>query len=330
MSADLPTERLRVVVAGATTLGGRALAGRLAASHQLIALAERPEAQPEVEGVEWRRCDLFNLLDVERALAGAEVAVYLARAMTPPAQLTQGSAEDLDLLCADNFARAAASCGVRRVVCLGARSPASGEAPSREARSRAEVELTLGARGVPLTVLPAEPVLAAGEASRAWGARFARWLSRLFRSREAPRRVCSVQRLPLRAGWTAADVAERYMQWLPQSSFALLRATVDASRTCRFLLRPLRAPLLVLSFSPERSSPERQLFYVTGGLLAGRAAGPRPRLEFRTVLGGAHALAAIHDFVPRLPWLLYKYTQALVHLAVMHAFARHLAREALQ
>jgi hypothetical protein len=65
---------------------------------------------------------------------------------------------------------------------------------------------------------------------------------------------------------------------------------------------------------------------VTGGLLAGAAAGSRPRLEFRSVLGGEFVIAAIHDFVPRLPWYIYKYTQALVHLWVMRGFGRHLTR----
>ena len=41
----------------------------------------------------------------------------------------------------------------------------------------------------------------------------------------------------------------------------------------------------------------------------------------------AGVLAAIHDFVPRLPWYVYKYTQAQVHLFVMRGFARHLAQE---
>ena len=45
------------------------------------------------------------------------------------------------------------------------------------------------------------------------------------------------------------------------------------------------------------------------------------------MLGDGIVLAAVHDFVPRLPWLVYKYTQALVHLLIMRAFGRHLAKE---
>lgn len=77
----------------------------------------------------------------------------------------------------------------------------------------------------------------------------------------------------------------------------------------------------------ERSTADRQLFYVTGGFLVGKAEGVRPRLEFRAVLDGTFVLAAVNDFVPRLPWLVYKFTQAVFHLWVMLAFGRHLARE---
>ena len=35
-------------------------------------------------------------------------------------------------------------------------------------------------------------------------------------------------------------------------------------------------------------------------------------------------LAAIHDFVPRLPWFIYTMTQALAHLLVMRRFGHHL------
>ncbi len=45
-----------------------------------------------------------------------------------------------------------------------------------------------------------------------------------------------------------------------------------------------------------------------------------PRAEVLTLL------AAIHGFVPALPWLVYRLTQAPVHAFVMHCFGRYLAR----
>jgi hypothetical protein len=88
-------------------------------------------------------------------------------------------------------------------------------------------------------------------------------------------------------------------------------------------MRGLRRPLLELTAAPARSQPDRQLLYVTGGVLAAR--GGRGRLEFREA-PGATVLTAIHDFEPRLPWWIYRATQAVVHRLVMWRFGRHLAR----
>jgi hypothetical protein len=82
-----------------------------------------------------------------------------------------------------------------------------------------------------------------------------------------------------------------------------------------------------MEHSKERSSVDRQLFYIRGGLLV--RSSPRARLEFRDIYLGLYKIIAIHDYSPRLPWFFYKYTQALVHLWVMHAFGKHLIKEKL-
>jgi hypothetical protein len=82
----------------------------------------------------------------------------------------------------------------------------------------------------------------------------------------------------------------------------------------------------VLELALGRSAKDRQLFYITGGLLA-RSRG-RARLEFREVLDRRYIIAAIHEFEPTLPWYVYRFSQAYVHLAVMWRFQRHLERVA--
>ena len=101
----------------------------------------------------------------------------------------------------------------------------------------------------------------------------------------------------------------------------LLRVTVDDDRRATFSIA--RVPLLELTFARDRSASDRQLFYVTGGVLARPTR--RGRLEFRVTPDGAHLLTAIHEFEPRLPWPLYRATQALVHAWVMARFGEHLA-----
>jgi uncharacterized protein YbjT (DUF2867 family) len=145
--------------------------------------------------------------------------------------------------------------------------------------------------------------------------------------------VRSVQRLPLPGGHDARWIADEYLRWLPLRLRLLLRVEVTRARgegrpapiLCRFRVRFVRRPLIELRFSPERSTIDRPLFYVTGGALA-RHSPSHGRLEFREIPDGHTVLAALHDFTPRLPFALYAPTQGLVHRWVMASFSRHLRR----
>lgn len=135
--------------------------------------------------------------------------------------------------------------------------------------------------------------------------------------------VRSVQRLELRnhCEFDARDVAREYMDWLPRFLYPFLKVRVK-EESVSFCLFALKRPALYLVLRPARSTLDRQLFYIKGGWLAQKT--NRGRLEFR-VLGQPHVvLSAIHDFKPRLPWIIYKYTQAIVHVWVMSCFGRHL------
>jgi len=153
-----------VAIAGATGFVGRALAAALADRRRVIGLARHPPHPAPEAGVEWRRCDLFSLLQCEAALQGVEQAVYLVHSMLPSAHLTQGAFQDFDLICADNFARAAAQAGVRQIVYLGGLIP-DDPALSVHLRSRLEVEQTLASRGVPVTALRASIIIGSGGSS---------------------------------------------------------------------------------------------------------------------------------------------------------------------
>jgi hypothetical protein len=134
----------------------------------------------------------------------------------------------------------------------------------------------------------------------------------------------SVQRLPLPSGRDALWLASEFAAWLPRALRGLVRVT-RTEEGLEFFAVGLPWPLLALTFRPDRSGSNRALYEVSGGLLAGRALG-LPRLEFRTIPDRSGAMAAVHDFSPRLPWWIYTRTQAYGHLWVMWRFARHLAR----
>jgi uncharacterized protein YbjT (DUF2867 family) len=140
------------------------------------------------------------------------------------------------------------------------------------------------------------------------------------------RRVRSVQRMPLPPGWDAQAVAEEYGRWLSRSLGGLVNAERTEQGGLRFKGPGRRGCLLELSPTPfARGSSWRCAFYISGGWLA-RQVDPPGRFEFRLFPENGCLLACIHGFSPRLPWWLYAGTQALIHLAVMRAFGRHLAR----
>ncbi|HEY4060032.1 MAG TPA: NAD-dependent epimerase/dehydratase family protein [Kofleriaceae bacterium] len=140
--------------------------------------------------------------------------------------------------------------------------------------------------------------------------------------------VRSVQRVHLPQGATAEWAAHEYMRWLPHGAWPPVRVEVDENdRDARFYLVGTHEPLLELRFASDRSGKDRQLFYVTGGVLAKKTV--RGRLEFRATPAGDELLTAIHEFEPRLPWFIYRWTQALFHAWVMARFGRHLAETKL-
>lgn len=157
--------RKTVVIAGGTGCVGRAVARRLAQKWRVIALSRDPPESLDPFW-QWRRCDLFSLLQCERALEGADSAVYLVHSMLPSAHLTQGSFQDMDLVLADNFARSAARAGVRHIVYVGGLAPRE-QRLSRHLKSRLEVAQVLGARGVAVTSLRCGIIIGEGSASLA-------------------------------------------------------------------------------------------------------------------------------------------------------------------
>lgn len=455
-----------VAIAGASGFVGRALCAELTKDYNVRALSR--SARSDSEGISWRACDLFSLKDCERALEGCDYAIYLVHSMSMPSPLSQASFEDLDLILADNFARAAASCGVKHTIYLSGLIE-QGHADHRSAHlaSRLEVEQTLEAWGGNVTTLRAglvvgphgsslviltrlvkrlpmmitprwtdhltqpvalvdvvravKEVLADPEAyqgpfdigsndvmsyremmqrtakvmgkrrlmlrvpflsprlSSLWvslvtgisrslvaplvqslrhnmvakenplmrklaaqatsfesavqnslqeeaKARSNKVQSKTKKPRATPPKIArSVQRLHLPAQKNATWVAKEYLDWLDRSPLGLIQTRRQGDEIS-FHLRFFSASLLNMRYAPDRSFPDRALFYVYAGALVSDDAPRTCRLEFRESRVGHHIIAAVHDFCPSLPWYIYRYTQALAHLLVMYLFGRHLRR----
>jgi hypothetical protein len=143
------------------------------------------------------------------------------------------------------------------------------------------------------------------------------------RTRTREHTVRSIQRLPAMPDHDARFLSNEYMAWLPRIFRPVIRVErVAGTPRVVFRLALLRAPLLVLELIELGSDPARDKFHIIGGVLSKTTT--TGWLEFRQVAHRRYTLAAIHEFVPALPWLVYILTQAPVHAWVMRRFGRHL------
>jgi hypothetical protein len=276
---------------------------RLLFKYDVISLTwekEKEQNQPgEAQNQEWRKADLFSLLEVEKGLAGVDYVVYIAHPRLPAARLTQGHAQDMELIVADNIARAAKKMGVKRIFYL----------QDSQEKADLEVEATLRAHDMPVTVRRIK----------------LREDKQTGSQKPGTNAVRSVQRFILPEGKTAVWVANEYAEWLPRYLKPFIKVHKKEGKSLWFSLTGIHKPLLELTYSSLCSTQNRVVYTITGGLLARTDISPyRGRLEFREVVNGKYVIAAIHDFMPKLPWLFYIVTQVPLHLWVMYAYGRHL------
>ena len=133
--------------------------------------------------------------------------------------------------------------------------------------------------------------------------------------------VRSVQRIANPSERTVKFIARIYPIWLTKTFAGLVDANFDGQYV-KFSF--FNFVLLELKVIKSRSDEKRQLFFISGGLLVKR--NDLGWLEFRSVLNDKYMIAAIHEFVPKLPWIIYKFTQAKVHLIVMKRFEKFLLK----
>ena len=446
----------KIVLAGATGFIGRWIIEKFQEDFEIVALSRKKIKTNPNPKVTWKQVDLYSMSSTERALEGADVAIYLVHSMQPSTRLNQGTFEDTDLLLADNFSRAAQKNKLKQIIYIGGILPKDAHQISNHLLSRYEVEKTLGARETPLTAIRAGIIIGPGGSSfkivtnlvknlplmgcpkwtksenqpidvfdvlalvrqcignpktfdknieiggaevmtymdllkktsllmgkkrlifpfplftvglsKWWVSVFAdsniNFVSPLVESlkhqiipspensdlydiefmdidtsisralheeppvlpqfqniRTEKNTVRSVQRIENPARFNAQWVAQYYPVWMSKRFAGLINPQYDGSYLRFYLLGMM---LLELQLIEDRSTPNRQLFYITGGILTKRT--DLGWLEFRSILDNQYVITAIHEYVPKLPWAIYKLTQAKLHLYVMRKFEKELQR----
>ncbi len=135
--------------------------------------------------------------------------------------------------------------------------------------------------------------------------------------------VSSLQRIKYRTDRTALELSQVYFYWLPRffRPFILVE-----NHGPRVFFKAMGIKLLELCKSEERGDENRVVYYVVGGLLASKYTF-NGRLEFRWMPAQKCFLIALLDFRPALPWLVYKFSQAVIHLYVMNKFRDYLKKK---
>lgn len=160
-----PSHRERrplILLTGATGyVGGRLLKRLEAEGHRLRCLVRRPDRLQGIAGphTELTPGDALKPDTLERALEGVHTAYYLIHSMG-----SSGAFEDEDRRAALNFAQAARSQGVRRIIYLGGLGE-EGHQLSAHLKSRQQVGEVLRASGVEVVEFRASIVIGAGSFS---------------------------------------------------------------------------------------------------------------------------------------------------------------------
>lgn len=136
--------------------------------------------------------------------------------------------------------------------------------------------------------------------------------------------VRSIQRLSNPNHLDEDMICDEYLNWLPRYMQSLISAQ-KLNHQVHFLMLGLSRPLLVLEKVDNHEPLDRVKFHIVGGILS--KTNDTGWLEFRSIADGKYTLASINEFVPSLPWYLYKYTQALAHVKVMRAFGKYLKKK---
>jgi hypothetical protein len=271
----------------------------------------------------------FRQEDAARALQAASALVLGLPVPLPRAAMAQETARDAQAFAIDGLMAAAQDHGIRHVAVVTQGRPNVGPSILDEV---GRIVRAYGADVLEVAEGNTDLVRAAA----------VRWLGRcgsqsvvrppllrpenlLGRKPTKGRDMRSLQRLSVPKGWDAARLALAYPTWMGATFPWLLRTEIGDDGS--FLIRSsvTGTTLLDLRTIGRSQGARRQVFSVAGGALAGDRE-TEGWLEFRVLPGGKEAIAAVGDFVPRLPWHLYRATQGPVHQRVMAGFARYLGQ----
>ncbi|ARJ50620.1 hypothetical protein [Staphylococcus lutrae] len=134
--------------------------------------------------------------------------------------------------------------------------------------------------------------------------------------------VRSIQAFNVPKNISMDAVTAMYGRFLKTLNGRLINGVYDGRRFT-IVLMPFKIPLIQMHDHPDSDPMRHVILNITGGWLV-QQSGRTARFELRRLAGDTtQCLIALHDFVPRLPWGIYRVTQAPLHRAVSILFRRY-------
>lgn len=232
--------------------------------------------------------DLFILPEVEEALQGIDIVIFYEDPIMRLNRLTQGRFDDIYLLIADNIGRASKVNNVEQVIYV------------RDELSPVELMDVLGAYGAPV------------QQTRTPIKRYGKTLS--YKQSDY-NNVRSIQKAPLPTTWTVKDVGKYYFDWLDEILYKGINVH-ENNQHYQISVAGIDEPVLEVKYDEESSGDGVELYRITGGKLSKKHPNKQSRLEFREMADGETFIMALHDYEPKLPWIMYVFTQAPIHALV--------------
>lgn len=130
--------------------------------------------------------------------------------------------------------------------------------------------------------------------------------------------VTSLQRLPYSNEVSATFIAKKYTSWLNRKFRFFIKIHENETHISfvllhQFTMLQIEKPII----SDETDS--NYIYTIREGLLVSKYA-PQGTFEFRKIKTSKCFIIGIYNYSPALPWFIYRFTQARIHLWVMKRF----------
>ena len=241
---------------------------------------DKPNLFREINGLE---LDFYQLDDMRKAVAGMDIVIFHEDPIMRFARLNQGRFDTFLQLIADNLGRAAEDSTVKQIVYVS------------EEIVHEEVKDILTAYKTPVVRTDTKLL---------------RYGKSLKYKNPSNRTMRSAQRAQIPEGWTLENVAKYYFKWLDTIVFGIVEIE-SYDDTVEITFPTLDKAMLIMERDRENEEERMILLKVVDGSLLEK--GAEATFEFRGLPDNKSFIMMLHDFKSRLPWQVYKITQAPIH-----------------